>query len=697
MPAWDVAGMLEVLDRSISPQAAQQGNQGKYRGAGGGTPPSQPVVEMASAASKEPRVRLCFGNKDVCGGDVAKDKTRFCWCKVEPGLTRCGKTSHQGKAAGFYLNHAYICAPTTRGPSGEVAFLTPSLDLSTISEEHVQMLRNSDGKSVAAWTRIFAAIEENPLLSLTDLSMMLEQVSTPVSFAVKTPPRKRPPPQDEISIKAKRITYEEDKAELEDLTAMDRDEALSVIVETWGDLRKLMSTYRSSLNLVGESLNRIDEADIPALDEKVGRIHASLGEVPHDYDAPATSAWGTIVALGAELAQTATDLDSLEIQTRTVKRHQTELDGSVQTAITGLVEIVQETGQRVLRLESAKDRGEVPLGNVGTSGFEEDMMREMSSHRERLAILERANLSLTARLNQESVTMGGVTFQSQDECQVWVAKNICPANFYDFYDVISLLEQSVDSMITYKELSDTESKTRKLNLTATAHRILNSFSREVPLLFMKGPGTVDNPLTKIPNHDAWDHGDGQGGLKNEISHFLVRQVEASEQAIEARFQGYEQAAVKRVAIACLQESNLFIQELCNFITSFYNEMVTTSNGQFEESWTLTCKLVKGIFFELNLVRTIAARAPDILDDMTRRVGLLLWGTLRAHKVMREFKTAQFRRHLSLAPTLMLHLFKTRVPVSIIKKMQTEVSELAKSTKLSKVTADRALEMSTKKK
>lgn len=66
------------------------------------------------------------------------------------------------------------------------------------------------------------------------------------------------------------IAFERVKPELDDLTGMDRDAAVSVIVEKWGDVRQLISTYRISLKLVGENLKPIDSADIRGLGDMVG-------------------------------------------------------------------------------------------------------------------------------------------------------------------------------------------------------------------------------------------------------------------------------------------------------------------------------------------------------------------------------------------------------------------------------------------
>jgi hypothetical protein len=146
-------------------------------------------------------------------------------------------------------------------------------------------------------------------------------------------------------------------------------------------------------------------------------------------------------------------------------------------------------------------------------------------------MLEAQNVAMAAMLDSEAIKMGGVTFQSLQDCQTWVMSNICPAaNFYELYDTISLLEQYKDTTIPYTQMADTDTKTQKLGrLTVTSHRVINLFSREVPLIFMTGAASADKPLTKTPKE--WDLGDGSTGLKNEISTFLDGSVEGMGQRI----------------------------------------------------------------------------------------------------------------------------------------------------------------------
>ena len=60
----------------------------------------------------------------------------------------------------------------------------------------------------------------------------------------------------------------------------------------------------------------------------------------------------------------------------------------------------------------------------------------------------------------------------------------------------------------------------------------------------------------------------------------------------------------------------------------------------------------------------------------------LWATYQAHKVQREFLETRFRNHPSIAPVIVLHVFKTRVTrVSMnatVKRLEGRLASLEKN-------------------
>jgi hypothetical protein len=211
---------------------------------------------------------------------------------------------------------------------------------------------------------------------------------------------------------------------------------------------------------------------------------------------------------------------------------------------------------------------------------------------------------------------------------------------------------------------------------------------------MKGSasGTVDKPFTKIGEHSDFDRLNSVGGVKNEISAFLKHYVKGGRAKAEARFDGPNRAEAKSVALACLQESQAFVLDLHAFMSDFYDEMVTNADpndaekSAESEAWTVES-------FTSCIRSVLAAGASEIFtDDSGSRIGLVLWGYLRAHKLMREFRKDSFRQHPAVAATLMLHAFSSKTSTAIMASLQAEFLELSKAMKLIKITADKALEL-----
>jgi hypothetical protein len=444
-------------------------------------------------------------------------------------------------------------------------------------------------------------------------------------------------------------------------------------------------------------VERLEDDNLPSLDAKVERIHASLGEDSGSEVGRPTSAWGTIVMVGMQLRELATAVRETDDQSALVEQEQATLKMSFGNFKDGLIGRLGQLGNRLVALESGGSGDAPAVAGSEMNAFKEEVRRDFSEYRERITIVETENTLLASRLNQESVTMGGITFHNQNDCKVWVASHISPGNYYNFYDGVSLIEQMKDPSQSFEKATEAEHRAFKVNMTTSSQRMVFSYQTIVPHPYMKGPGTAAKPLTKLESFKQWDHNDGVGGVKNEIAAFLQRQVKAETTKIRTRFANANELEAKTVALACLQESRAFIAELHLFMSEFYTELVASESPD-SEAWTLTCKLVHGIFHQLHLVRSVAAGVSDIGADNTgRRIGLVLWGSLQAHRVMREFSAAQFRRHPTIASTLMLHLFASNVSEAKVTGLQSEVAELTKALKITKAEASKALDLATKKK
>jgi hypothetical protein len=91
---------------------------------------------------------------------------------------------------------------------------------------------------------------------------------------------------------------------------------------------------------------------------------------------------------------------------------------------------------RVCVLEAPQGvRNGAPQEAAARTLFEEEGPIKLSLSDARVTTLEAQNVAMAARLDSEAIKMGGVTFQSLvQDCRTWVMNNICPADFYEFYD-----------------------------------------------------------------------------------------------------------------------------------------------------------------------------------------------------------------------------------------------------------------------
>lgn len=106
----------------------------------------------------------------------------------------------------------------------------------------------------------------------------------------------------------------------------------------------------------------------------------------------------------------------------------------------------------------------------------------------------------------------------------------------------------------------------------------------------------------------------------------------------------------------------------------------SSDTTEDEAWELLSALIKRIFEEFRKVRASAANAARDKNPITRCT-TYLWASIQAHRVMKEMIDARFRNHVSIAPVIILHVFKTRITkvahVAALKRLEGRITALEK--------------------
>ena len=189
-----------------------------------------------------------------------------------------------------------------------------------------------------------------------------------------------------------------------------------------------------------------------------------------------------------------------------------------------------------------------------------------------------------------------------------------------------------------------------------------------------------HPLGALKTAQMWDTGDGHTGVRPQISSSLENQRAKLSMAAETALGGHPKAL--QVALAMINASHNFWESLSNFIDRFYKQLLTnaygtsaTASGE-EECWKLIMTMVRTMLRALRKERVIAESAQS-MSDVTQRVGLYLWASLQAHRVMKEYLNAEFKNHPEVSPSVTYFLFEHRAPTAWVKTLQQDHQALRK--------------------
>eukprot|EP00978_Attheya_sp_CCMP212_P001829 scaffold3801_cov75-Attheya_sp.AAC.2 len=97
--------------------------------------------------------------------------------------------------------------------------------------------------------------------------------------------------------------------------------------------------------------------------------------------------------------------------------------------------------------------------------------------------------------------------------------------------------------------------------------------------------------------------------------------------------------------------------LAEFSMGSFNRELSTCDGVLPlDAWMLVATIVRQIFRDLRKVRAIAQEAGSYTDPHRKTETFLLWATLQAHQIMKEYISTSFCGHPSVAPVLNMPLF-----------------------------------------
>ena len=98
--------------------------------------------------------------------------------------------------------------------------------------------------------------------------------------------------------------------------------------------------------------------------------------------------------------------------------------------------------------------------------------------------------------------------------------------------------------------------------------------------------------------------------------------------------------------------------MIQWVTTEYTETKANSASE-KDAWALLVRLLQGQFRELRLVRNTAGNVTSTwLGNKQAGCAQVIWASLRAHRLMKEFLVYNISGHPKLAPYVLKHLARS---------------------------------------
>ena len=337
--------------------------------------------------------------------------------------------------------------------------------------------------------------------------------------------------------------------------------------------------------------------------------------------------------------------------------------GSRLNAVEHTVGVKLEAISRRLE-ESGEDRG---------AGIGGSLDGEMRALKEKFKILE-------ARVSSKPVVIGGKVFASYPDVHKFVVEKVPPNIYFLFHDPVTLLESISDAYTSKKDVMTEMHQGQKVGFSNEAEAtIVASFKVLLPTVFSRAKdGSVPTAsgtkhLPAVTSYLAWNPHDGITGVKQYIEKGTDDLRSTVGNDIDSFFVDHPDA--RMLATELLSLTCGFLGDKCNWIDTFFHELVNLSGVTKEEAWQLISACIKKMFEDFRTVRSPAANASSDKVE-SAKCAKYLWAVLQVHDIMREYREKRFRGHPSIAPVVNFHVFQTRVTKVAFDELNARLVSLA---------------------
>ena len=708
---------------------------------GGVLPPHQLGGALSSPLVSDVCVSVLFVSsgpgKDVCGGRVGVDNTKFCTLACLEGATSCRFAAHE-KKANIEAAAFYICTA-----KAGTAYVNPRVVEPTMGFSKMIMSAMEDTKTTSEWNDLFSVLNGFEEMSTGEQIEAISRVNRKVTIGL-TPMQKRTRTDsedlDQVMLNiADSESWAGDSVDKIEQMAVDdfvtESEFVTHAHRTWNNLVQHISKGRTGV----EEAHRITRNCLEEIDRKVLTATAYIGTPT--IHSPALNLWDSVDAHslminGINLTLTEgkkmSDM-SQQVITKRVKLIEDTMEQNLAPILTNLsskmeeFEVQKEGGvdkdarmeitRLSFRVEDIYNEMKTYMtqgsgirhssGGSGGSGMEDGpdeiklLQLEVGKLKDELESVRRDNVTIRSQINTDTITMQGFQFQAPDSYLNFVRSETPDGDWAFCFDFTSIFEMYFDANQSADTVFQSNHLVGRLGYRdMQSARIDNGFRTLIPKLFgsEQDPKDPSKKMGTLISMDIWDHPTSQSGIKEDISVFMDTTVNALLMQVETRFGSCTKPTLFYTAL--IQNIITFWTQLEAWITRFEKELTAQSGGdtskaQKDSIWKLICWMLHAMFKEMLKRRrpggsiAVFSTGTVITEDLLQhKCAKILEGTLGAHKFMKELMSDAFVRHPIFSSTMDEFLLKTKATQSALSELQAKVTLIDGRLKGTQATVDR---------
>jgi len=257
--------------------------------------------------------------------------------------------------------------------------------------------------------------------------------------------------------------------------------------------------------------------------------------------------------------------------------------------------------------------------------------------------------------NGEGIKVGSFHFNSYEDVNAWVLENLQEDDyaFGIFLDCISVCELMCDTKRDGADMAKQISSATGAGLASfNEAKALASFRHGIPTIF---DGTADAPLPKLAKPEKWENLQRyEPGLKSQIKDFMkVGLTKTLEVSINKTKNVKARELAGLMKMATIEWWNAY----CDNLSLTHSDLTTRAGLSIIESWDFATNEARRILVEVNGPRLVALDVGARLKSNRAEVcSIVLFGMLKCHKVMQQFKEHDFKDHPSIGSERIKLLF-----------------------------------------